>query len=213
MFLPRMRNGLRPNKIDEQTTKANTNTSKIDMKKYLLVTLSILSVIGICAQENKGTVSKRVVEKNKKADSKTAYNYMLLDAVNDADAFYTEYESMVQMVWDGKLNAVSIKNEIGKAMRGVQGCLDNVKNTPVYQGGDEYQLAVIRYIIAVREKIEALETLGVLGADKDSDIAVYNKASIKLTDISNEAIDLRNMIRDQKNAYEKTYYVKDKKKK
>lgn len=183
------------------------------MKKYLLITLSILSVIGICAQENKGAVSKRIVEKNRKAETKTTYNYMLLDAVNDADTFYTEYESTVQMVWDGKLNAISIKNEIGKAMRGVQNCLDNVKNTPVYQGGDEYQLAVMKYVIAVREKIEALETLGVLGADKDSDIEAYNRASIKFTDISNEAIDMRNNVRDKKNAYEKTYYVKGKKKK
>ncbi len=183
------------------------------MKKYLLITLSILSAIGVYAQDNKGTVSKRIVEKNKKADSKTTYNYMLLDAVNDADAFYTEYESAVQMAWDGKLNTISIKNEKGKAIRGVQDCLDIVKNTPVYQGGDEYQLAVIRYIIAVREKIEVLEILGILGADKDSDVEVYNRASIKFTDISNEAIDLRNMVRDQKNAYEKTYYVNSRKKK
>ncbi|GAB6010129.1 hypothetical protein [Dysgonomonas reticulitermitis] len=183
------------------------------MKKYLLITLSILSVIGICAQENKGTASKRIVEKSKKADSKTTYNYMLLDAVNDADAFYTEYESTIQMVWDGKLNAISIKNEKGKAMRGIQNCLDVVTGTPVHQGGDEYQQAVIKYIIAVKEKIESLETLGVLGADKDSAAETYNKASIKFTDISNEAIDLRNTVRDKKDIYEKTFYVNSKKKK
>ncbi|GHV14269.1 hypothetical protein FACS1894179_02640 [Bacteroidia bacterium] len=183
------------------------------MKKYLLITLSILSFTGIWAQESRGTVSKRVVEKNKKADSKTTYNYMLLDAVNDADAFYTEYESTVQMVWDGKLNAISIKNEKGKAMRGIQNCLDVVTGTPVYQGGDEYQLAVIRYIIAVKEKIESLETLGVLGADKDSNAETYNRASVKFTDISNEAIGLRNAVRDKKDIYEKTFYVNSKKKK
>ncbi|MDR1090027.1 MAG: hypothetical protein LBL79_03045 [Prevotella sp.] len=182
------------------------------MKKYLLITLSFLSFAGIRAQENSSTVSKRTVEKNKNANTKTTYNYMLLDAVNEADAFYTEYERTVQMVWDGKLNAASIKDEIGKATRGIQNCLDDVIRTPVYQGGNEYQQTVIKYIIAVKEKIEALEILGVLGADKDSDPETYNKASIKFTDISNEAIDLRNTVRDKKSAYEKTFYVNSKKK-
>lgn len=183
------------------------------MKTYLLATLFVLSYIGVCAQENRGTVSKRTVEKNKTANTKTSYNYLLLDAVNEADAFYTEYEETVQMVWDGKLNAVSIKNEKGKAVRGVQNCLDVVAATPVYQGGEEYQQAVIKYIMAVKEKIDALETLGVLGADKDSDMETYNGSSIKFTDVSNEAIDLRNNVRNKKNTYEKTYYVKGKKKK
>lgn len=183
------------------------------MKTYLLIALFTVSCIGVCAQENRGTVSKRVVEKNPNANTKTTYNYMLLDAVNGADAFYAEYEQTVQMVWDGKLNAISIKNEKGKAIRGAQNCLDIVTGTPIYQGGDEYQQAVIKYIIAVKEKIEALETLGVLGADKDSDAEVYNKASVKFTDISNETIDLRNNVRGKKNDYEKTYYVKGKKKK
>jgi hypothetical protein len=183
------------------------------MKKYLLITLSILSFTGIWAQESRGTVSKRIVEKNKRTDTKNNYNYMLLDAVNDSDAFYAEYESTVQMVWDGKLNAISIKNEKGKAMRGIQNCLDVVTDTPVYQGGDEYQLTVIKYIIAVKEKVESLEILGALGADKDSDTETYNRASVKFTDISNEAIDLRNTVRDKKDIYEKTFYVNSKKKK
>ncbi len=183
------------------------------MKKTLLAALCLLGVVALCAQESRSTVSKRTVEKNKRADTKTSYNYMLLDALNEADDFYTEYETTVQMVWDGKLNAISLKNEIGKSLRGIQDCIDNVKNTPVYQGGDEYQLAVLKYINAVREKTEALQTLGILGADKDSDAEAYNRASVRFTDISNEAIDLRNMVRNEKNEYEKTYYVKGKKKK
>lgn len=182
------------------------------MKKFLLITLSFLSVIGIYAQDDRSTVLKRTVEKNKKIDSKTAYNYMLLDAVNDTDAFYNEYEITVQMVWDGRLNVINVKNDIGKSIRGVQNCLDNVKNTPVYQGGNEYQQAVQEYIIAVKEKIEALEVLGVLGADKNSDAEAYNQASIRFTDVSNKAIDLRNKVRNEKNEYEKTFYVKGKKK-
>lgn len=178
------------------------------MKKYLLITLSILSFTIMYAQDGKGTVSKRIIEKNKKTDSKTSYNYMLLDAVNNADEFYNEYETTVQMVWDGKLNVISIKNEKGKAIRGIQDCLDLVTGTPVFRGGDEYQKAVIKYIIAVKDKVDSLENLGVLGADKDSDPVIYNQASRKYTDISNEAISLRNIVREKKNVFEKTFYTK-----
>jgi len=178
------------------------------MKKYLLITLSILCFASIYAQDGRGTVSKRIVEKGNRADTKNRYNYMLLDAVNDADAAYTEYESTVQMVWDGKLNIMSIKNDKDKALRGIQDCLDIVESTPVYQGGDEYRQAAINYISAVKNKVEYLENLAVLGADKDSDTSAYNDASIKYTDISNEAIDLRNVVRNKKSAYEKAFYMK-----
>lgn len=181
------------------------------MKKYLLVTLAFLCITTVMYAQDRGTVSKRVIEKNNKANTKTHYNYLLLDAVNDADAFYSDYERTVQMVWDGNLTPISIKNEKGTAVRGIEDCLEKVKTTPVYRGGDDYQQAVIKYILAVRDKIDVLETLGVLGADKDSDAALYNDMSVKYTDMSNEAIDLRNEVRNKKNEYEKTNPWKRKK--
>lgn len=179
------------------------------MKKYLLITLSVFCFVATYAQD-KSKTTKRVVEKSQIKNTKTHYNYFLLDAVNDADAAYAEYENTIQQVWDGKLAPISIKNEKGKAIRAIGDYLELVKTTPVYQGGDEYRTAVLVYINAVRDKIDAIETLGVLGADKDSDAALYNEASRKYTDVSNEAIDLRNKVREKKNEYEKTNYVKKK---
>lgn len=181
------------------------------MKKYFLVTLAFFCMMTVVHAQDRGTVSKQIIEKNNKANTKTHYNYLLLDAVNDADDFYAEYERTVQMVWDGKLTPISIKNEKGEAIRGIEDCLEKVTTTPVYQGGDAYQQAVIKYIIAVRDKIDVLETLGILGADKDSDAALYNDTSVKYTDLSNEAIDLRNEVRNKKNEYEKTNPWKRKK--
>lgn len=178
------------------------------MKRYLLLALSVLCFATTFNAQEK--VTKRVVQKGQVTNTKTHYNYFLLDAVNDSDAAYAEYESVVQQVWEEKIPAISLKNEKGKAIRAIDDYLELVKTTPTYQGGEEYRTAVLAYIIAVKDKVNALENLGILGADKDSDATAYNKASIKFTDLSNEAIDLRNIVRNKKSDYEKTFYIKKK---
>lgn len=179
------------------------------MKRYLLITLSVLCFIAVDAQ-NRGNVKKRMVEKSKVTNTKTHYNYFLLDAVNSADDAYTEYENIVQQVWSEKLPPASIKKEKVKAIDTINEYIELVQTTPVFQGGDEYRTAVLNYIKAVKEKVNDLETLGLLGADKDADATLYNNASIKFTDISNEAIDLRNIVRNKKGEYERKVYVNKK---
>lgn len=173
------------------------------MKKYLFIAVAMLGSVTIV---NAQTVTKRVLEKTNKGDSKTHYNYLLLDAVNYSDAAYSRYEKLVQDVWDKKSNANLTKNRI-EALEEIDKHLTTVKDTPIYKGGESYQLAVLAYLSAVKDKVIALEHLGTLGDDANTDAIVYNKASAKFTDISNEAIDLRNNVRDKKSEYEKTFYI------
>lgn len=173
------------------------------MKKYLFIAVAMLGFIAVA---NAQTVTKRVVESTNKGDSKTHYNYLLLDAVNYTDAAYSRYEQEVQSVWDKKSTGDLTKGRI-EAIKVIDKYLNTVKETPIYKGGEAYQLAVLAYINSVKDKVIALEYLGKLGDDPDTDALEYNKASIKFTDISNEGIDLRNTVRDKKNEYEKAFYI------
>lgn len=173
------------------------------MKKYLLIALAIL---GITTGVNAQSVVKRVVENTNKGDSKKHYNFLLLDAVNYSDAIYSEYENIVQDVWDKKIRT-DLSKDRSRAIKDLDKQLEIVKTTPIYKGGEEYQLAVLTYINSIKAKIEALEKLGILGEDPNSDVLEYNETSIRFTDISNETIDLRNIVRERKNAYEKSFYL------
>ena len=164
-------------------------------------------MLSITTVMNAQGVIKRVVENTNKGDSKRHYNYLLLDAVNYSDAVYSEYEKKVQDVWDKKISADLSKEKV-EAFKEIDKYLDIVKATPIYKGGEEYQLGALTYINSVKAKIEALERLGILGDDPNADAIEYNNASIKFTDISNETIDLRNVLRDKKSTYEKTFYIK-----
>lgn len=174
------------------------------MKKYVFIAVAMLGFISV---SNAQTVTKRVVESTNKGDSKTHYNYLLLDAVNYSDAAYSDFEKLVQNVWDKKSNADITKNRI-ETIKVIDKYLNTIKDAPIYKGGESYQLAVLSYINRVRDKVMALEYLGKLGDDPNSDPIEYNKASIQFTDISNETIDLRNIVREKKNEYEKTFYIK-----
>jgi hypothetical protein len=173
------------------------------MKKYLFIAVAIVGFISVSKAQ---TVTKRVVESTNKGDSKSHYNYLLLDAVNYSDAAYTGYEKLVQSVWDKKSNADITKGSI-ETIKVIDKYIITVKETPVYRGGDAYRLAVLNYIDKVKDKVMALEHFGKLGNDSNTDTTEYNNASIQFTDISNEAIGLRNIVRDKKNEYEKTFYI------
>lgn len=178
--------------------------------RKLLLAIGILAAFSLNAQnkKNKTTVVNRSVEKNQRADTKSGYNNMLIDAINESDAAYIEFEKNVQAVWDGKLSVENINKDKKIALDKIQNYLQQVTNTPVYAGGDKYQQASIEYIVAVKAKVEELEALGIIGADKDSDSDVYNKKYAKFTDISNEAIELKYRVRNQKDVFEKTFYMK-----
>ncbi|NDV95216.1 hypothetical protein D0T84_09820 [Dysgonomonas sp. 521] len=174
------------------------------MKKYLFIAVAMLGSIAVA---NAQTVTKRVVKSTNKGDSKTHYNYLLLDAVNYSDAAYAQYEKEVQSVWDKKSARDLTKGRM-ETIKVIDEYLNTVKEARVYKGGEAYQSAVLAYINSVKEKVMALEHLGKLGDDPNTNDLDYNKASIKFTDISNEAIDLRNIVREKKNEYEKTFYIK-----
>lgn len=178
------------------------------MKKILLLILSTFALLSLNAQRNKATVVKRSVEKTNRTDTKSGYNNMLIEAINESDAAYTEFEKTIQLLWDGKLDLSSIGKNKNLALDKIQICSLRVTNTPVYKGGDKYQQATILYIIAVKDKVDVLETLGRIGVDKDSDEDVYNKKYAKFTDVSNEAIELKYRVRNQKDIFEKTFYMK-----
>jgi hypothetical protein len=173
------------------------------MKKYLFIAVAVLGFVSL---SNAQTATKRVVESTNKGDSKTHYNYLLLDAVNYSDAAYADFEKLVQSVWNKKSNADITENSI-ETIKVIDKYLHTIKNAPVYNGGEAYQLAVLNYISKVKDKVTALEYLGKLGDNADADPVEYNNASIKFTDISNEAIDSRNIVRNEKNEYEKTFYI------
>lgn len=175
--------------------------------KKLLLAIGIFSVLSLNAQNSKTRVIKRSVEKAQRADTKSGYNNMLIEAINNSDAAYTEFEKTVQAVWDEKQKVENIKNAKNRAIEKIQDYLYLITNTPIYVGGDKYQQASIVYILAIKKKVEDLEAVGIIGADKDADSDVYNKKYAKFTDISNEAIELKYRVRNQKDIFEKTFYI------
>lgn len=181
------------------------------MKRLFIVSiLSCLAIAGYAQNETNNKVVKKTVKKNFKLDTKTAYNYFLLDIVRDVDSVYSRYEGTVQDVWSGK-NKIDLKGSSNTAIKDADRIYRMVQETNIYQGGDEYQKAVLTYIEAVKEKIRLLEIYGILGADPESDAGEYDDAAIKFHEATNDAIDKRNKLREKKSLYEKTVYMKVKK--
>lgn len=174
--------------------------------KTILIISFILCLGGAGYAQSTGKVTTRNVEMNKKIDNKKGYNYFLLDMIKDTDVVYTEYEELIQRVWDKKVNL----NLNGTSVQPLKK-LDKIKQTvidmPVFKGGIEYQESVLTYIDVVRKKIVLLEKYGILGADSKSDVKEYNDAAMAFNEATNEGIDARNIVRRKKNEYEKTVYM------
>ena len=170
--------------------------------RTLIVTIFL--IIGFSMPEyghaQEGGVSKRRVEKSVK--TKGGYNSFLLESIHSSDKIYSDYESKVQQVWNGE-SKENLEGSSKKPLRDLAEVQQSIKEIPVYKGGDDYQKAVSNYLNAVEKKINLLETLGVLGANPDTEAREYNNISRAFTDISNEAIDIRNAVRRVKRNFEK----------
>lgn len=168
----------------------------------IIVSLMICSAISGYAQD--GRSFKQRVEKSTK--TKAGYNNFLLESVHNSDKIYSDYENTVQKVWDGDLKE-DLRNSSRKPLRELAQVQQLVKEIAIYKGGEDYQKTVINYLNAVERKISLLETLGILGANPDSKAEEYNSVSRAFTDLSNEAIDIRNAVRRAKRDYEKNFYI------
>ena len=168
--------------------------------------IMLMFCLSVAGYAQKGKVTNRNVERNKNVDNKKGYNYFLLDMVKDIDVVYTDYEALVQRVWDKKVNLDLRKSSADPIKK-----LDRIKQTildmPVFKGGIEYQEAVLAYIDVMKKKIVALEKFGVLGADANSDFNEYKNSQIKFEELTNEEIDARNIVRRKKGEYEKTVFM------
>lgn len=181
--------------------------------RQLLLIISIFLISGIgYAQNSTGGVKKKRIERNWNINTKVGYNQFLLDMVSDVDLAYTEYEELIQSVWDKKVN-LDLNKSSDKPLKKIDEYRKIVIDMKIYQGGNDYQKAVLDYIDTMKEKVKLLEKYGILGTDPDSDAKDYNSTAIAFNDITNEAIDKRNIIRKKKTEYEKTVYMKTKKKK
>ncbi|WP_029904275.1 hypothetical protein [Prevotella sp. 10(H)] len=178
------------------------------MKTTIFITCLLLgsATMGF-AQNQERKVSKQTIERNKKIDTKNGYNYFLIDMIKDVDIVYTEYEAMVQRVWDKEIN-LDLHNSAKESLEKIDDIRTSTLKMPVYKGGLEYRAAVLDYIDAVRKKTSRLEKYGILGADANSDITEYNKAGKAFNESDNEAIEKRNIVRRKKADYEKTFYIK-----
>lgn len=183
------------------------------MKKYYYLVISLFCITGTgYAQETKSEIRKKVVTINKNIATKVGYNYFLLDMVNDADAVFTEYEDIVQRVWDGKLQK-NLTNSSREPLNKLDQMRWYVSEIKVYEGGNDYRDATHNYIDALEEKVKYLEKLGILGADPESDVTAYYDASRAYTEVVNRSIEKRNILRNKKSVFEKTTYMKMKNKK
>ncbi|MBK5721717.1 hypothetical protein JGH11_12630 [Dysgonomonas sp. Marseille-P4677] len=174
---------------------------------FFVILLTCITVISY-AQENKRVI-KHNIERNKNIDTKIGYNYFMLEMVGDLDVIYTEYEELVQSVWDKKIN-LDLKNSSAASIKKIDALRKAIIEMPVYKGGDDYQKSVLIYSDVVKKKITTLEKYGVLGADPNSDTREYSEAKIAFDEVTNLEIEKRNAVRRMKDAYEKTVYVESK---
>jgi hypothetical protein len=158
------------------------------------------------AQKQEGKVSKQRIERNKNIETKSGYNYFMLDFIKDVDAVYTEYEELVQRVWDNEVNLDLHKTSV-TPLKKINNIRAEIINMPIYRGGLEYRNAVLDYLEAVKQKIVVLEKFGILGADANSDIQLYYETSRKYQEADNVTIDKRNKVRRQKSIYERTVHI------
>lgn len=175
------------------------------MRTIFLIALLASIMVTSYAQETKKAI-KQNVERNKNIDTKVGYNYFMLDMVRDLDIIYTEYEELVQRVWDKKVN-LNLKNSSSESIKKVDALRKMMIDMPVYKGGDDYQKSVLIYADVVKKKIKILEKYGVLGADPNSDNTEYYDAKRAFDEVTNLEIEKRNAVRRMKSAYEKTVYL------
>lgn len=176
------------------------------MRTISLIVFSLLCTAMGYAQEEENNVKRQRIERNKKIDTKTGYNYFMLDIVKDIDVIYTEYEELVQRVWDNKVNINLYKTSVAP-LKEINNLRAEIINMPIYKGGLEYRNSVLDYLEAVKQKIVVLEKFGILGADSHSDIQLYYTASRQFQEADNATIDRRNKVRKLKTIYEKTIFM------
>jgi len=183
------------------------------MNRYFFILLLFLFCVGgIGYAQDQGGILKRSVEINKNIKTKSGYNQFLIDMVRDIDVAYSDYEDVVQKVWDHEIEMDLLKSS-KSTLKKLSEYKELIKTIPAFLGGDDYQRAVLDYAEAVELKTECLEKYGVLGADAHSDITEYKKIEKEFNEIVNDAIDKRNIVRKKKDEFEKTTYMKNKRKK
>lgn len=178
------------------------------MRTIFFIVLSLLgtTVMGY-SQKQDSKVSKQRIERNKNIDTKNGYNYFMLDVIKDVDIVYTEYEELVQRVWDKKVSP-DLRNSSVAPLKEIDNIRVEIIEMPIFQGGLKYRNSVLDYIEAVKQKIRLLEKYGILGADANSDVLKYNDAGREFYEADNVATEKRNNVRKEKTAYEKTVYIK-----
>lgn len=177
------------------------------MNKLTYFILFFVCSIGFCFSQEK--VEGKNVEKNINWRTKVGYSNLLIDALNTTDNMYSDYEAMVQDVWDNGTNT-----DLAGEAKAIQSRLNDlsakIDQTPVYTAGKDFQLAILNYIDAMKIKITALEKYGILVADENTDTETVNDASDAFNDATDNATVKRNTVRNQYRLYARTFTDKDK---
>lgn len=176
---------------------------------FVILSLFVITLMGYAQDEKK--IIKKNIERNRKIDNKRSYNYFLLDMVKDADAIYSEYEDLVQQVWDKKTEK-GMKGTSSLSIQKINALSNIITDVAVYKGGGDYQKAILIYLDAINENLKALEDFVVLGADTNVRADEYYKAGRLFDEKVNNKIEKRNLVRQEKSLYEKTFYMEAKKK-
>ena len=176
---------------------------------FVILSLFVITLMGYAQDEKK--IIKKNIERNRKIDNKRSYNYFLLDMVKDADAIYSEYEDLVQQVWDKKIEK-DMKNTSSLSIQKINALSNIITDVAVYKGGGDYQKTVLTYLDAINENLKALEDYVVLGADTNVRADEYYKSGRLFDEKVNNKIEKRNLVRQEKSLYEKTFYMETKKK-
>lgn len=178
--------------------------------RTIFFVISLTCITGMSYAQDAKAVIKHNVERNKNIDTKVGYNHFLVDMVTGLDFIYTEYEELVQQVWDKKSN-LDLRNSSIASLKRIDALRKTIIDMPVYKGGDDYQKSVLIYADVIKKKINTLEKYGVLGANPNSDTAEYYAAKRNFDEITNLEIEKRNAVKRMKGAYEKTVYLESNK--
>ena len=171
------------------------------MKLHLVLLIALLGVVGpMHAQKTEKVVKKTT--KHKAVTSRASYTFYIMDKINEMDSLYSEYENAVQIVWSERLDHKILNKSAAPYLERLTDLKALISRQKPFADGEEYKQATLSYLETVREKVEMLEKMGVLGANANSDLNEYYDAYQAFNLATNKGIEARNVLRQIKYTYE-----------
>ncbi|NDV77611.1 hypothetical protein [Dysgonomonas sp. 511] len=171
------------------------------MRLPLVLLITLLGIVGPMHAQKTERVTKKTT-KRKAVTSRASYTFYIMDKINEMDSIYSEYENAVQVVWSERLDHKILNKSAAPYLEQLTHIKELVSRQKPFADGEEYKQATLTYLEAVREKVETLEKMGVLGANANSDLNEYYDAYQAFNDATNKGIEARNHLRQVKYTYE-----------